>query len=244
MKAKKKYAWAVSSGILLLLAAAARFLLRGYAYLAYTLVFFAALIILRHFLSRKLWRAVLILVCIGFAYFVAVEIPIIKNARTDADAGRDYLIVLGAAVHGDEPSPSLTRRLQGALEYLEQYPHSVAIVSGGQGKGENLSEAECMYNWLTERGVDPGRLIMEDRATSTSENLAFSFDIIRGLGAEPGGSTAVLSSPYHLYRAKQMAKRMGVDVAGVAGGWDRPLLTVTYFIREAFGVTHLWVFGR
>lgn len=244
MKNKKSPAWAVSSGILLALAAAVRFILKGYAYLAYTLAFFAALIILHRFLSRKLWRIVLILVCIGFAYFIAVEIPIIKNARTDADAGRDYLIVLGAAVYGDDPSPSLTRRLQGTLDYMEKYPDSVAIVSGGQGKGENVSEAECMYTWLTERGVDPERLIMEDRATSTSENLQFSFDIIRSRGTDPEGHTAVLSSPYHLYRAKQMAKRMGVQVAGVAGGWDHPLLTVTYFIREAFGVTHLWVFGR
>ncbi len=243
MKERKFPFWALFSGLLLILAALVRFVLRGYAYLAYTLLFFAALILLHRFLSPKLWRVVLILVCIGFAYFIAVEIPIIKNARTDPEPGRDYLIVLGAAVYGDEPSPSLLRRLQGALDYLEEYPDSTAIVSGGKGPGENLSEADCMYAWLTERGVDPARILREDRATSTKENLSYSFALIRERGDEPEGRVAILSSPYHLFRAKSMARLQGVEAAGVAGDFDHPLLTLTYFIREAFGVTHLWVFG-
>ena len=187
---------------------------------------------------------VLVLVCIGFAYFIAVEIPIIKNARTDPDPGRDYLIVLGAAVYGDEPSPSLYRRIMGAKDYLERYPEAVAILTGGQGPGENITEARCMQDWLTAEGIGPERLILEEKATSTSENLRFSLAIIRQRGDEPEGNVAVLSSPYHLYRAKLMARQQGVEAAGVAGGWDKILLTVTYFIREAFGVTHLWVFGE
>lgn len=235
--------WLIATIILLAASLLFRFAMRGYAYMAYTLAFFALLIILHHFLSPVLWRVVVILVCLGLVYFVIVEIPIIKNARTDPEPERDYLIVLGAAVHGDEPSPSLLRRLQGALEYLEQYPDSIAIVSGGQGPGENKTEALAMYQWLCQRGIDPERIIMEDKATSTKENLEFSFDIIRSLGDEPEGKVAILSSPYHLYRAKSMARMLGVNAAGVAGEPDRLLLTINYFIREAFGVTHLWVFG-
>jgi len=235
--------WSIATGILLAAALMFRFLLKGYAYTAYTLTFFAVLIVLHHFLDRKLWRLVLILVCIGFIYFIIVEIPIIKNARTDEDAERDYLIVLGAAVHGDTPSLSLIHRMQGVLDYMEEYPECTAIVSGGQGKGENMTEAQCMFDWLTAHGIAPERIIMEDKATSTKENLEFSFEIIRSLGDEPEGKVAVLSSPYHLFRAKQMSRMLGVEAAGVAGHWDYPVLTVNYFIREAFGVTHLWVFG-
>lgn len=240
---KKLPGWALAAGILLVLAAFFRFALLGYAYTAYTLCFFAALVLLRHFLSKKLWRAVLALVCVGFAYFILVEIPIVRNARTDPDPERKYLVVLGAAVHGDSPSLSLVHRLRGVKDYLDAYPEATAIVSGGQGKGENMSEAQCMYDWLTAQGIAPERVLMEDKATSTKENLTFSFEIIRSLGDSPEGNTAVLSSPYHLFRAKQMAKRLGVEVAGVTGHWDYPLLTVNYFIREAFGVTHLWAFG-
>lgn len=235
--------WGWVCGVLLLAAVFFRFALRGYSYIAHTLTFIAALILLHRFLPRFWWRLTAILVCIGLIYFIIVEIPIIKNARTDKDAERPYLIVLGAAVHGDSASLSLVHRLRGVLDYMEQYPDTVAIVSGGQGKGENITEARCMRDWLVEHGIPEERIIMEDKATSTAENLKFSFELIRALGTEPDGNTAILSSPYHLFRAKQMAKAMGVKAAGVAGHWDYPVLTVNYFIREAFGVTHMWVFG-
>ena len=235
--------WGWATAVLLLAALVFRFALRGYSYIAHTLTFFAALIVLHRFLPRLWWRVVVVLVCVGLVYFFIVEIPIIKNARTDKDAERPYLVVLGAAVHGDYASLSLVHRLQGALDYMEQYPDSVDIVSGGQGKGENMTEAKCMYDWLTAHGIDSSRIILEDKATSTAENLEFSFDIIRSLGVEPDGNTAILSSPYHLFRAKSMAKSMGVEAAGVARHWDYPVLTLNYFIREAFGVTHMWAFG-
>ena len=231
--------WGWATAVLLLAALVFRFALRGYSYIAHTLTFFAALIVLHRFLPRLWWRVVVVLVCVGLVYFFIVEIPIIKNARTDKDAERPYLVVLGAAVHGDYASLSLVHRLQGALDYMEQYPESIAIVSGGQGRGENMTEAKCMYDWLTAHGIDSSRIILEDKATSTAENLEFSFDIIRSLGVEPDGNTAILSSPYHLFRAKSMAKSMGVEAAGVAGHWDYPVLTLNYFIREAFGVTHM-----
>jgi len=236
--------WTILPAALLLIAAFFKFLMRGYDYMAYSFAFFALLLILHHFAPAGLWRVVMILVSLGLMYFCAVELPIIKNSFTDKDSGRDYLIVLGAAVHGDVPSLALTHRLEGALEYMETYPDSVAIVSGGKGEGENISEAQCMYDWLTAHGIAPERVIMEDKATSTMENLQFSFEIIRSRGDEPDGSIALVSSSYHLYRAKSMAKILGAEAAGVAGSPGYPVYMLNCYIREAFGVTHLWVFGR
>ena len=240
---KKIPIWSIASAILLVLALFFRFALRGYAYIAYTLTFIAALIIAHRFFGKVLWRITCVLVCIGFIYFIIVEIPIIKNAKTDNDPEREYLIVLGAAVHGDHPSPALVHRLDGAYEYLEKYPDSIAIVSGGKGKGENKSEAQAMFEYLTGRGIAPERIIKEDKATSTKENLLFSYKIIEDRGDTPQGNVAILSSPYHLFRAKCMSKTLGVDAAGVSGHFDNPVLTTNYFIREAFGITHFWVFG-
>ena len=221
-----------------------RFALRGYAWWGYALLFVAALLLLHRHLPVALWRVVVILVCIGLAYFCFVEYFIIKNARTDKDVGRDYLIVLGAAVYGDQPSLTLVRRLEGTLDYLNEHPDTVAIVSGGMGKGETVTEAQAMHDWLIAHGVPEERVIMEPKATSTLENLKFSFDIIRARGDEPQGNVAIVSSAYHLYRAKLMAKSLGVpDAAGVAAPWGYFFVMLNYFIREAFGVTHLWVLG-
>lgn len=236
--------WAVSPAVLLIIAAFFKFLMRGYDYMAYSFAFLAALLFIRHFAGDALWRGIMILVCLGLMYFCAVEIPIVKNSFTDKDCERDYLIVLGAAVHGDTPSLALQHRLEGALDYMEKHPESVAIVSGGKGQGENISEALCMYNWLTEHGISAERIIMEDKATSTMENLQFSFEIIRSRGDEPDGNIAIVSSAYHLYRAKCMASILGAKAAGVRGNMGYPIYMLNCYIREAFGVTHLWVFGR
>ena len=226
-------------------AAVFRFALRGYAWWGYALLFAAALLLAHRFLPAVLWKIIVILTCLGFAYFCFVEYFIIKNARTDADAGRDYLVVLGAAVYGDQPSLTLIRRLEGTKAYLDAHPGTVAIVSGGMGKGETITEARAMYDWLTAHGVDPERVIMETKAASTLENLKYSFDIIRGRGDEPQGNVAIVSSAYHLYRAKLMARDLGAtDAAGVAAPWGYFFVMLNYFIREAFGVTHLWVFGN
>ena len=241
---KLRPGWVLSSGGLLAMALALRFAARGYAWWGYALAFVAALIVLHHFLPAKLWRVVVVLVCIGVLYFCFVESFVIRSARTDKEPERDYLIVLGAAVYKDQPSLTLVRRLEGALDYLNTYPKSVAIVSGGMGPGETVTEAKAMHDWLIAHGIPEERILQEPRATSTQENLAFSFQIIRERGDEPDGHVAIVSSAYHLYRAKEMAKLQGVEAAGVAAPWGYFFVMLNYFIREAFGVTHLWVFGN
>lgn len=114
--------WGKLCAVLGVIAFFFRFTLRGYAYLAYALVFIAALIIAYHCVGAVLWRVIVILVCIGFAYFCFVESLIIGAARTDPEPGRKYLIVLGAAVYGDVPSLSLQNRLDGAMDYLLNIP--------------------------------------------------------------------------------------------------------------------------
>ena len=78
---------------------------------------------------------------------------------------------------------------------------------------------------------------------STKENLEYSFAMIRELGDTPEDNVAIVSSAYHLYRAKLMSRQLGVDAAGVAAPWGYFFVMLNYFIREAFGVTHFWVFG-
>ncbi len=235
--------WIMTCIILTLLAAYLKFCLKGYTYISVSLLFFAVLIVVFRLGSDGLRRTVAVITCIGLIYFCAMEYLIVSEARTDKNPERSYLIVLGAAVHGDRPSLSLYHRLASALDYLEQYPDSKAVLSGGQGKGENISEALCMHDWLVSNGIEEDRLILEDRSTSTMENLSFSWDILKAEGCAPD-DIAILSSNYHLYRSKMMARSIGLEPAGVCGVPGYPIYTLGMFIREAFGLTHLWVFGN
>ena len=192
--------------------------------------------------SAKVLKTVLTsLVCIGLAFFAVIEVFVISAAHTGRDAKAPYLVVLGAGVNGTAPSLALEYRLEAAKAYLDEYPEAKAVVSGGQGEGEAVSEAECMRSWLVKNGISEDRIIMEDKSTSTYENLENSLEIIKISGGDPHGKIAVLSGEYHLYRATYMARKLGADAVGVAAHTGLPVLMANYFIREAFGVAFMWL---
>ena len=241
----KNRLWLIAAAILLLAAALFAFAMTGHGFVAALCALIAALIAFYHFVRRRALRiAVAALLALGIAVFGVIEAPIIKAARTDAPEDVDYLVVLGAGLHGDVPSLSLTDRLNAACDWLAAHPDCAAVVSGGQGPGETMTEGEAMRVWLEARGIAPERIIVEDEATSTRENLENSFALIRALGGEPDGHTAIVTSEYHLCRAKAMAEKLGVECFGVAGKTSWPTLALNYFIREGFAVTYYKLTGE
>lgn len=230
----------IAAAICLLLAAFFAFALVGYVFTAYILIGMAALIML--YSIKRIRKPLTILTIAGGVVFLAIEITIVSAARSDADAEAGYLIVMGAGVNGSTPSLSMVNRLSAALEYMTAYPDSIAIVSGAQGPGEDITEAEAMRVWLESHGVDPERIIKEEQARSTYENISFSLDIISELDAD-ADSVALVSSEYHMYRCAYIAEQLGAEPVIVAGDTTFPVLKINYYIREAFAVAYQWVFG-
>ncbi len=236
MKINKKRL--IIAGIIFLAGLLLRFAFSGHNFIAYGLFLISVLIVVFGVVSKTLKRLIALLLVMGVVYFAIIEIPIINEASGDSDVNADYLIVLGAAVHGDTPSLSLVERLTAAKDYLDAHPNTVAIVSGGQGGGENISEAQAMYDWLCANGIEPERIIKEDKAVSTYENLKFSREIINGLTDKSDPTVAVVSSEYHLCRAKLIAKSLDMEIHTVAAHTTIFTIKLNYFIREAFGVTY------
>lgn len=237
---KRRLPWLITAAVCFVLALFFAFALIGYKYIALLLGGIGAVILLYLYLPRKFKIMLTVLLCAGTLLFTAAEIPVVQASRGDKDVEADYLIVLGAGVNGTVPSLSLRDRLNAAAAYLKEHPNCVAIVSGGQGPGEDITEAEAMASALLAAGIAPERIIQEDKATSTEENLRFSFALI---GDPAEATVAVLSSEYHLCRAKLLAQRQGVTVLGIPARTSKPLLRLGYFIREAFGMAYIWVFG-
>lgn len=242
---KNKLFW-ITELILLVLSTFFAFALVGYRVLALCLAGLAAVIALyrslalfgrRHSVAaRKLRMALTAFLVLGALAFLALEAQVIINSAPEEDPEADWAIVLGAGVNGTKPSLSLRDRLETALKYAEDYPEAIIIVSGGMGPGEDITEARCMRLWLEEHGVDPARIIEEDRASSTEENLSFSLEIIEEMGGDPKGRTAVITAEYHLCRAKLMAGELGMEPLGVGARTSKPVLRLNYFIREAFAM--------
>ena len=188
-------------------------------------------------------RVVTVILCIGLLVCGVTEALIIKASFGDADEAVDYVVVLGAKVRHDGPSVSLQNRIDAAYEYLTAHPDAVAVVTGGKGEDEPMSEAQCMYDHLVALGIEPERIWMEDKATSTWENLHFSLDLIEEkTGARPT-RIGLLSSEYHLFRAKLFAKACDVEAAGIPAHTTRLSQMVNHFMREVAGVWHYILLG-
>ena len=188
-------------------------------------------------------RVIAILVLLGFLVFAAAEVQVVRYACKKDDADVSAVIILGAGVYGTTPSLSLRVRLEAALDYIADKPDVPIVVSGGQGSGEDITEAQCMRDWLVAHGVDESRIWMEERATSTKENIDFSRAVLQEHGIDTTGNIAVVSADYHVYRASlYWGLPTMVPVPATMDGRWWPL-TVNYFVREAFGVVYLRVFG-
>lgn len=220
------------------------FAMTGHGYFALMLLGIASLIVFYSYASGIIRTVFTVVLCLGVLLFIIVEIPIIKNARTDADEDTEYLIVLGAGVRGTIPSLSLQNRMDGAYKWLKDHPEVTVILSGGQGPGEDITEARAMYDNFTKRGFSAERLYLEENSTSTRENLAHSLEIIKSLGGSESSCIAVCTSEYHLFRAKLLAKDEGMNIKGVSAPTTMPTLMINYFIREAAGVVHYFVIGQ
>ena len=154
-----------------------------------------------------------------------------------------YLVVLGTTVNGTEPSSMLKDRIDAAYAYLVAHEDVICIVSGGKGDAENLSEAQCMFDRLTAMGISADRLWLEDKSTSTWENLQFSMNIIEGKTGTRPNKAGILSSEYHLYRAGLFASDCGFEAVGIPATTQRFTIRLNYFLREVAGVWHYLILG-
>ena len=129
-------------------------------------------------------------------------------------------------------------RIDAAYDYLTAHPESRCVASGGQNDNEPISEAACIRNTLAARGIDPDRILLEDRSRSTEENLRFTAEIIRQQGFNP--RVAIASDNFHQLRASVWARRCGLEAEslGCASWWP---LGPGYWAREAVAVVVLEV---
>lgn len=213
-------------------------------------VFFAIVTIAGVLDFKKIWhipmglkRGFVVFISICAVFFAVIEGMVVSGMVGRQQENLDYVIVLGAQVRGTRITNSLRKRLEAAKEYLDENPDTIAVVSGGQGPGEDLSEAQCMYDYLIENGINPERVIMEDKSTSTEENIKFSMDIIEDdyEGDEP--SIGVITNNFHVYRTVKVCRKKGYEVSGIPAESDR-ILFVNYMVREFFAIVQYKITGR
>lgn len=194
-------------------------------------------------LGKAVCSMVTAILILGLLVFAVTEGILLHAARGNADEPADYVLVLGAKVNPHGPSLTLRNRIDAAFDYMTAHPDCIAILSGGQGPDEPMTEARCMFDELVGMGIDPERLWLEDRSTTTWENMKFSQSLLEENTGSVPEQIALVSSEFHLFRAQLFARRFGFDTVGVPAATTLPFLKVNYFIREAVAVWYYLIFG-
>jgi len=194
-------------------------------------------------LTTGIFRVLCILLLLGSIAAAITASFIVRAAHPVALPACDYVIVLGAGVRGTVPSLSLKERIQAAYDYLTENPDAVAVLSGGQGPGEEITEAACMYRELTQMGIDGSRLLPEENSTSTIENLTFSVDTAEASTGTRPVKIGIVSSEYHIFRAKCFAGDLGLEPVGIPAKTSWFALRFNYYLREVAAVWKYLILG-
>ncbi|MHC0038536.1 YdcF family protein [Pseudoneobacillus sp. C159] len=189
-------------------------------------------------MKRRKWMLFSFLLLFTFtAYFGYLHIKIREHGKLKVSDQAEYIIILGARVNGTTPSLSLQYRIDAAATYLKHNPQTIAVASGGQGPEEKMTEAEAIKQGLMYQGIDESRIILEDRSTSTVENIKFSKKLIPH-NLEKG---IIVSNDFHLFRAKMIAKDHGLELEGLPARTPTVAIFKSY-TREYLAISKYWLY--
>lgn len=184
--------------------------------------------------------------CQGLGLLLLVSVLVVEGVICSVmflpvQADLDYLVVLGAQVKGTRPSLSLQYRIDTACGYLKENPGTRAVLSGGKGPDEKISEARCMYEEMLRQGIEGEQMILEDRSVSTSQNIAFTRNLLKEKTEREEGisrclKVGIVTNGFHLFRSMAIArKKTDWQVWGI-GAKSNAFLLPNYLFREFFCV--------
>jgi uncharacterized SAM-binding protein YcdF (DUF218 family) len=187
--------------------------------------------------KRKTFFMVIGVLTLGvILYFGFLHSKIRDHSNIEVPLHADYIIILGARVKGEIPSLALQYRIDAAANYMKKNKETIAIASGGQGPGEDITEAEAIKKGLLVHGISSNRIILEDKSTDTVENIRFSKKLIPDL-LETG---LLVTNDYHLYRAKSIAKDQGLNLQGIPA--ETPTIAIPKsYLREYLAITKYYL---
>lgn len=201
-----------------------------YSLLYYKIKAFAKEGMMKHI--HSFFKACLLFFVISFTACTAV---VYQNGHRIPPEKADAIIVLGAGLRGEKVSLSLAYRLDAAIDYYNQNPNAVIVVSGGQGKNELVSEAFAMKTYLLEKGIPSNKIITEDKSSRTVENFSFTKKILDEYFNDNSYETVYVTNSFHVFRAGLIAKQVNLISHGLSAE-DVDFLQPTYYIREYFSI--------
>ena len=185
---------------------------------------------------KKFLKLIIFLVlCI----IVLIQSLIFHSQKNNMDTFENYVFVLGAKANNVKLSKTLISRLDTTVEYLNKHKKAKAVLCGGTEKGNEFSQAEYMQKYLLQKGIEKERLIVEPNSKNTFENIKFGLEM---LDKKPN-EIMVISSSYHLFRAKLIFHRFGILAKTVPAKTPTNSILISY-TRETLAVIKTFLFDK
>ena len=187
--------------------------------------------------------AVILVLALGFVVLLGL---VLTGARDSVTGQPQVMVILGCKVESWGPSVLLQDRLDKALDYLKDHPDLTIVVSGGQGPDEHQSEAQCMFDYLTDHGVDGDQILLEDRSHNTWENIRFTQELLEQEGVD-ASQVVVVSNGFHLTRVRMLWGRVWegeYTLSTLAAPSSHVPSRLKMYIREPLALVKSFVFDR
>ena len=169
----------------------------------------------------------------------AINLFLILNPEVVSSEERaEQVILLGGGISREGKLPkSVMSRVEKAAEYLKKNPDSICVVTGGTLHWLPYPEAPEIKHQLVNSGIEAERILIEDQAKDTIQNLQFSAKMLaeyRGVSRQEvlQTSTAIVTSRFHLRRSERLARRIGYkNIKGIPAAC--PAIYVPHnYVRE------------
>lgn len=200
----------------------------------------------KHARKNILRKILFALAAVFILTFVVVEGLIFYHGQKTRDEEADVILILGARLYGRAPSPALMYRLDRGYQYLVEHPQTLVVVSGGMGRGEEITEAEGMKTYLLEKGIDESRILSEEESFNTYENITYTISMLQEklptLNLEET-KFGIVTSSFHVYRGTLTAREKGLDAFGIPAKTP-PTTLVKGYLREYLSVLKYFILDR
>ena len=196
---------------------------------------------------KPVWLLALLAAVLAALLSFAVLLGVVLSGAHDSITGEPkVMVILGCKVESWGPSILLQDRLDKALDYLEDHPDLTIVASGGQGSDEHQSEAQCMYDYLTDHGVDSDQILLEDQSHNTWENIRFTQALLEREGIDTS-QMLVVSNGFHLTRVRMLWDRAwegDYTLSTLAAPSSHIPSRLKMYIREPLALVKSYFFDR
>lgn len=196
--------------------------------------------------SRFMKKVLFLLLAMFLGTFLVIEGFILYFGQKETNREADVLIILGARLYGEVPSPALRNRLDRGAAYLLEHPDSLVIVSGGLGRGEEMTEAAAMEKYLKAKGIQEHRIVVEEKSFNTYENISFSLQALRERRPDLQEKSlvfALVTNDFHVFRSVLTARDFGLDAMGMPAKTP-PSIILKSYVREYLSVLKYLILDR